>query len=187
MPDEEANDKDYIFLRFILDYLPKGIIGLLMSMVLAASMGSTASELNALASTTTVDFYKRLVRKEASDKHFVNASKIFVLLWGIIAMAFAYYGTLFENLIQFVNIVGSIFYGTVLGIFLSAFFLKYVSGISVFIAALIAQSIVLFCFLKTDIGFLWYNVIGCSAVMILSLIIELLMRTFRRNESHLVS
>jgi solute:Na+ symporter, SSS family len=187
LPDEEANDKDYIFLRFILDYLPKGIIGLLMSMVLAASMGSTASELNALASTTTVDFYKRLVRKEASDKHFVNASKIFVLVWGIIAMAFAYYGTLFENLIQFVNIVGSIFYGTVLGIFLSAFFLKYVSGISVFIAALVAQSIVLFCFLKTDIGFLWYNVIGCSAVMILSLIIELLMRTFRRDGSHLAS
>jgi len=176
LPDAESNDRDYIFIRFILDYLPKGIIGLLISMILAAGMSSTASELNALASTTTVDFYKRLIRKKADEKHYVIASKGFTLMWGLIAMSFAFYGSLFENLIQFVNIVGSIFYGTILGIFLSAFFLKYVSGVSVFIAALIAQAIVLVFFLTSDIGFLWYNVIGCSAVMLLSLFIERLRR-----------
>ncbi len=174
LPEVESNDRDYIFIRFILDYLPKGIIGLLISMILAAGMSSTASELNALASTTTVDFYKRLIRKEADDKHFVLASKGFVLMWGLIAMGLAFYGSLFENLIQFVNIVGSIFYGTILGIFLSAFFLKYVSGLSVFIAAILAQLIVLFFFLQTDIGFLWYNVIGCGAVILFSLLTELL-------------
>ncbi|MBK9984515.1 MAG: sodium:solute symporter [Saprospiraceae bacterium] len=187
LPDAESNDRDYLFIRFILDYLPKGIIGLLISMILAAGMSSTASELNALASTTTIDFYKRLIRKDASDKHFVYASKAFVLGWAVIAICFAYYGALFENLIQFVNIVGSIFYGTVLGIFLSAFYLKYVSGRSVFISALIAQAIVLYFFLKTDIGFLWYNVIGCGAVMIFSLIIEMLNRMIRRNESQLTT
>ncbi|MEP6795402.1 MAG: sodium:solute symporter [Saprospiraceae bacterium] len=181
LPDAESNDRDYLFIRFILDYLPKGIIGLLISMILAAGMSSTASELNALASTTTIDFYKRLIRKDASEKHFVYASKAFVLLWAVIAICFAYYGTLFENLIQFVNIVGSIFYGTVLGIFLSAFFLKYITGWSVFIAALIAQTIVLLFFLKSDIGFLWYNVIGCSTVMIFSLIIELILRLIRKK------
>ncbi len=186
LPNAESNDRDYIFIRFILDYLPKGVIGLLISMIIAAGMSSTASELNALASTTTIDFYKRLIRKDASDKHFVYASKAFVLGWAVIAICFAYYGTLFENLIQFVNIVGSIFYGTVLGIFLSAFYLKYVSGRSVFIAALIAQAIVLFFFLKTDIGFLWYNVIGCSVVMLFSLMIELSIKTFSRNESQIL-
>jgi Na+/proline symporter len=177
LPDVESNDRDYIFIRFILDYLPKGIIGLLISMILAAGMSSTASELNALASATTIDFYKRLIRKEASDRHYVNASKGFVLLWGMIAVGLALYGTLFENLIQFVNIVGSIFYGTILGIFVSSFFLKYVSGFSVFTAALLAQCTVLICFMKTDIGFLWYNVIGCGVVMLLSLLIEVIKRS----------
>ncbi len=176
LPDVESNDKDYIFIRFILDYLPKGIIGLLISMILAAAMSATASQLNSLASTTTVDFYKRLIRKDATEKHYVYASKVFIIVWGLIAMGFAFYGTLFENLIQFVNIVGSIFYGSILGIFLSAFFLKYVSGISVFIAAILSETLVIFCFLKTDIGFLWYNVIGTAAVMLLSLLIELTKR-----------
>ncbi|HZV72050.1 MAG TPA: sodium:solute symporter [Saprospiraceae bacterium] len=179
LPEAESNDRDYLFIRFILDYLPKGIIGLLISMILAAGMSSTASELNALASTTTIDFYKRLIRKDRSEKHYVYASKAFVLVWGVIAISFAYYGSLFENLIQFVNIVGSIFYGSVLGIFLSAFFLKYVSGFSVFRAALIAQATVLYFFLLTDIGFLWYNVIGCVAVMIFSLMIEWIKRNRR--------
>ena len=176
LPEAESNDRDYIFIRFILDYLPKGIIGLLISMILAAGMSSTASELNALASATTVDFYKRLIRKKGDEKHYVIASKGFTLLWGLIAMGFAFYGSLFENLIQFVNIVGSLFYGTILGIFLSAFFLKFVSGPSVFIAAVIAEVIVLLCFWNTDIGFLWYNVIGCVAVMLISLFIERIRR-----------
>jgi len=171
LPDAEANDRDYIFIRFILDFLPKGVIGLLITAILAAGMSSTASEINALASTSTVDYYKRIIHPVASDRHYVNASKGFTILWGLIAMSFASIGSLFENLIQFVNIVGSIFYGTVLGIFLAAFFLKKVTSSSVFISALAAQSIVILCFWKTEIGFLWYNVIGCGSVLILSLLI----------------
>lgn len=175
LPDEEPRDTDYIFIRFVLDFLPKGIIGLLIAAILAAGMSSTASELNALASTTTVDFYKRILNKSSSDKHYVYASKGFTLMWGLIAMGFAAFGTLFENLIQYVNIVGSLFYGTILGIFLAAFFLKQVTSTSVFIAALIAEAIVLTCFWKTNIGFLWYNVIGCGAVLILSILITAIM------------
>lgn len=171
LPDAEVNDRDYIFIRFILDFLPKGIIGLLITAILSAGMSSTASEINALASTTTVDYYKRLIRQQATDRHYVVASKLFTILWGLVAMGFASVGSLFENLIQFVNIVGSIFYGTVLGIFLAAFFLKNVTSLSVFVAALIAQAIVLMTFWKTDIGFLWYNVIGCASVLLFSLII----------------
>ncbi len=171
LPEAESRDTDYIFIRFILDFLPKGIIGLLIAAILAAGMSSTASELNALASTTTVDFYKRIVNQSGSEKHYVYASKAFTLMWGLIAMGFAAFGSLFDNLIQYVNIVGSIFYGTILGIFFAAFFLKRVSSTSVFIAALIAEAIVLLCFWQTEIGFLWYNVIGCSAVMLFSLLI----------------
>ncbi len=181
LPDAESNDKDYIFIRFVLDFLPKGIIGLLISMILAASMSSTAAELNALSSTTAIDFYKRLIRKNASEQHFVLASKYFVLLWGIIAMAFALYGTLFENLIQYVNIVGSIFYGSVLGIFLCAFFVPFTGGRSVFIAAVIAQCIVFYCYAVTNIGFLWYNVIGCAAVILFSFPLELILRSIRKK------
>jgi len=180
LPDAESNDRDYIFTGFILDYLPKGIIGLLISMILAAGMSSTDSELNAVGSATTVDYYKRLVRRNASDRHYVIASKGFTLMWGVIAMLFASVGSLFENLIQFVNIVGSIFYGTVLGIFLSAFFLKKVTPTSVFIGALVAQATVLVCFWKTEIGFLWYNVIGCTVVMLVSLLLTSLFKTIPR-------
>ena len=150
---------------------PKGVIGLLITAILAGGMSSTASELNALASTTTVDFYKRLMKKDAGEKHYVYASKGFTIMWGLIAMGFASVGRLFENLIQFVNIVGSIFYGTVLGIFLAAFFFRMISSRSVFIGGIIAQAIVLMCFWWTDIGYLWYNVIGCSSVILFSLLI----------------
>lgn len=169
LPDVETNDRDYVFIRFILDFLPKGIIGLLITAILAAGMSSTASELNALASTTTVDFYRRLVRPDASDVHYVTSSKWFTILWGAIAIGFASIGNLFENLIQFVNIIGSIFYGTILGIFLSAFLIKRMTSNAVFGAALIAQTTVLICYWATDIGFLWYNVIGCSVVLLVGL------------------
>jgi Na+/proline symporter len=172
LPEAESKDTDYVFIRFILDYLPRGVIGLLIAAILCASMSSTASELNALAATSTVDIYKRLVRPSSSDRHYVMASKGFTLMWGIIAMSFAAFGSLFENLIQFVNIVGSIFYGTILGIFLTAFFLKKVMGNAVFIAGLIAQTVVLLFFWFSDIGFLWYNVIGCTIVMAVSVILQ---------------
>jgi SSS family transporter len=124
VPEIEANDQDYIFLRFILDYLPPGIIGLLITAILAAGMSATASGINALASTSTIDFYKRLIRKEGEEKHYVRMSRLFTVLWGMVAIILACFGSLFENLIQFVNIVGSIFYGPILGVFLSTFFRK---------------------------------------------------------------
>lgn len=181
LPEVESNDKDYVFLRFIMDYLPHGFIGLLITTIIAAGMSATASGLNALGATTTVDIYKRLIRKEASEKHYVIASKSFTVMWGLIAIGFASVGSLFENLIQFVNIIGSIFYGTVLGIFLSAFLIRRMSSNAVFIAALIAQSIVLVCYWTTDIGFLWYNVIGCGGVVLVGLLIDLMLKSTRQK------
>ncbi|MCM2302530.1 MAG: sodium:solute symporter, partial [Flavobacteriaceae bacterium] len=139
----ETNDKDYVFIHFILNNLPRGLIGLLLAVILSAAMSSTASELNALASTTAIDLYKRNVKSEKSDQHYVTASKWFTLVWGVIAILVACFANLFDNLIQLVNIIGSIFYGNVLGIFLLAFFVKYVKGNAVFMAALITQVIVI--------------------------------------------
>jgi SSS family solute:Na+ symporter len=173
-PEAETNDRDYVFITFILDSLPTGLIGLLLAVIFSAAMSSTSAELNALASTTVVDIYQRHLKKDASELHFVSASRVFTLIWGGFAILFATYGSLFENLIQFVNIIGSIFYGTILGIFLVAFYLKKIGGNAVFWAAVLSEIIVIFTFLTTDIGFLWYNVIGCCGVIFFSFIIHLL-------------
>ncbi|MBT7704367.1 MAG: sodium:solute symporter, partial [Polaribacter sp.] len=135
----ESNDKDYVFIHFILNNLPRGLIGLLLAVILSAAMSSTASELNALASTTTMDLYRRNVQEEKNEAHFVKASKWFTLIWGLVAISIACVANLFENLIELVNIIGSIFYGNVLGIFLLAFFFKKVNGNAVFKAAIITQ------------------------------------------------
>ncbi len=172
LPGSETNDKDYVFIYYILNYLPKGIIGLLLAMILSAAMSSTASELNALASTTTLDIFKRNFNTNLSDIQSVNYAKLFTVLWGIIAIGFACIATLFENLIQFVNIVGSLFYGTILGIFLVGFFLKRVKGNAVFIAAILSEISILLIFKFVDIGFLWLNFIGVVIVMLLSLILQ---------------
>jgi len=172
VPEIEANDQDYIFLRFILDYLPPGIIGLLITAILAAGMSATASGINALASTSTIDFYKRLIRKEGEEKHYVRMSRLFTVFWGLVAIILACFGSLFENLIQFVNIVGSIFYGPILGVFLSTFFRKGISATAVFIAAIISQFIVLALFKFTVLGFLWYIVIGSISVITIGLLTE---------------
>ena len=170
----ETNDKDYVFLYFILNFLPKGMIGLLLAVIISAAMSSSASGLNALASTTAIDIYKRNVKGEKSEKHFVNATKLFTLFWGIVAILFACVGTLFENLIQLVNIVGSIFYGTVLGIFLVAFYIKYVRAQAIFIGAAISQATIFYIYFFTDfIGFLWLNVIGAALTILLSSLIQL--------------
>ncbi|WP_438712230.1 sodium:solute symporter [Aquimarina muelleri] len=182
-PDTETNDKDYVFIHFILNNLPRGLIGLLLAVILSAAMSSTASELNALASTTAIDLYKRNIKQEKSDKHYVSASKLFTLGWGIIAIIVACFANLFDNLIQLVNIIGSIFYGNVLGIFLLAFFIKFVHSNATFIAALITQvSIILIWYfaifrleqmgLKPYVGFLWLNLIGCVLVMGIAIIIQ---------------
>ncbi len=172
-PDQETNDKDYVFISFILGYLPTGLIGLLLAVIFSAAMSSTASELNALAATTTVDLYQRNVEKK-SAAHYVNASKTFTLIWGIIAILFASVGNLFENLIQLVNIIGSVFYGTILGIFLVAIFIKHVQGKAVFWAALISEAIILFLFCYDVVSFLWLNVIGAILTILLALAFQLL-------------
>ena len=151
-PAQETNDKDYVFISFILGYLPQGLIGLLLAVILSAAMSSTASELNALAATTTVDLYQRN-RQGETPAHYVKASKAFTLLWGVIAILFATYGSLFENLIQLVNIIGSVFYGTILGVFLVAFFSNRVQGKAVFWAAIVSELLILFIYTQDWVVF----------------------------------
>lgn len=174
-PHAETNDKDYVFINFIIHHLPKGIIGLLLAVIFSAAMSSTSAELNALATTSVIDIYKRTIRPDESASHYVNASMVATLLWGILAILFATFGTLFENLIQLVNIIGSIFYGTILGVFLVAFYIRRIGANAVFYAALIAEAIVLIMYFTMDIGFLWFNVIGCAGVVIVGLLIQMIL------------
>ncbi len=168
----ETNDKDYVFIHFILNNLPRGLIGLLLAVILSAAMSSTASELNALASTTAIDLYKRNIKVEKSKKHYVTVSKWFTLGWGILAISVACIANLFDNLIQLVNIIGSIFYGNVLGIFLLAFFVKYVKSNAVFVAAIITQVIVIVGYQLDWMPYLWLNLFGCGLVMLLAITIQ---------------
>ncbi|PQB07479.1 sodium:solute symporter [Polaribacter filamentus] len=168
----ESNDKDYVFIHFILNNLPRGLIGLLLAVILSAAMSSTASELNALASTTAMDLYKRNVKDEKSEGHYVKASKWFTLAWGILAISVACIANLFDNLIQLVNIIGSIFYGNVLGIFLLAFFIKFVKGNAVFIAALITQVLIIGVFILDWLPYLWLNLLGCALVMGIAILLQ---------------
>ena len=180
----ETNDKDYVFIHFILEALPKGLIGLLLAVILSAAMSSTASELNALGTITTIDIFKR---NQKSDRtNYLRVTQLFTLLWGIIAILFANYATLLDNLIQLVNIIGSIFYGNVLGIFFIAFFIRFIKGSAVFIAAICTQIIVIltyyyFIYLypagEEKLGYIWLNFIGCALVIKLALIFEIIKRT----------
>jgi SSS family solute:Na+ symporter len=170
-PQIESNDKDYVFIYFILNYLPQGLIGLLLAVILSAAMSSSASEINALSAITVVDLYKRF-RNTQEEKHYVWAGKAFTLLWGVIAIAFALVGNLFENLIQLVNIIGSLFYGTILGIFLIALFFKSIKANAVFFAALITEIIVLIIFNQDLVSFLWLNVIGAVLTVVTAIIIQ---------------
>jgi SSS family solute:Na+ symporter len=181
-PETETRDTDYVFMRFVMDYLPTGVVGLLFAAIFAAAMSSSSSELNALGSTTTVDLYKRSIRKEASDNHYVMSSKLFTAFWGFGAILFATYASLFENLIQAVNLLGSLFYGTILGIFVVGFFIKWIKGKAVFIAAIGSQALILVVHFfngkglmgfEWNIGFLWYNAIGCLAVVLFGLLLQL--------------
>src|SRR5690606_22877589 len=176
-PSAVTRDTDYVFMRFVMDFLPQGVIGLLFAVIFCAAMSSTSSELNALGSTTTVDMYKRSIRQKESSGHYLLSSKWFTALWGVFAIVFATYASLFENLIQAVNLLGSLFYGTILGIFLVGFYMKWVRGNAVFMAALFAEALILLIHWKNgdqlfgipiNIGYLWYNAIGCLAVMVLA-------------------
>ena len=191
-PEAETRDTDYVFMRFVMDYLPTGVVGLLFAAIFAAAMSSSSSELNALGSTTTVDLYKRSIRKEASDSHYVNSSKLFTAFWGLGAILFATYASLFENLIQAVNLLGSLFYGTILGIFVVGFFIKWIKGQAVFLAALLSQALILVVHffngkgifgMHWDIGFLWYNVIGCLSVVLFGLLLQSGIGTFGKKKS----
>ncbi len=174
LPDREPNDRDYIFISYIMDNLPVGFVGLLLAMIFSAGMSSTSAELSALATTGTVD----VVRRKRSDAQQVAATKRATVVFGIMALVFAAIFSLFENLIQAVNILGSLFYGTILGIFLVAFFVKWVQGTAVFAAALIAQALILFLhFSHIEIAFLWYNLIAPAILVVLAMIIQFFIRS----------
>src|SRR4051812_26087445 len=164
-PRAETNDTDYIFISFVMSHLPRGLIGLLLAVILCAAMSSTASELTALGGTTVVDFYKRSFRPDATDAQTMRAAKLFTAAWGVLAVLFAAFASLLDNLIQAVNILGSLFYGTILGLFLVALFTKRIRATPVFVAALLSEALVITAWLTTDIGVLWFNVIGCALVV----------------------
>ena len=171
-PAADTNDTNYVFLTFVTQQLPVGIVGFLIAIIFLAAMGSTASGLNSLASTTVVDFYKRIFRKQESDKGYLSASRWATVAWGVFCVIVALYANKLGNLIEAVNILGSLFYGTILGIFLVAFYIKKISGTAVFYAALISEAFIVYAW-KTDLtAFLWLNVMGCMAVMSISFLIQ---------------
>jgi SSS family solute:Na+ symporter len=167
-----GNDADYVFITFILRELPHGLIGLLVAAFFAAALSSKAAELNALGTTTTVDLYRHLVRREGSDTHYVIASKWFTIFWGLVAISVALFANLMENLIQATNILGSIFYGVVLALFLVAFFIRRIGGTAVFWSAIGAQLLVIALYFTLSISYLWYNIIGCAACVLLALALQ---------------
>jgi Na+/proline symporter len=177
-PKAETNDTNYIFLRYVIDYLPHGLIGLLIAVIFAASMQSKSAELNALASCTIVDIYKRSFKKEASDAHYLSASKWTTALWGVYAIGVAMFANKLGSLIEAVNVLGSLFYGTILGIFLVAFMFKNLKGSSTFYAAIVTEAIVLFMYFFTDISFLWFNLFGSILVIAFSYIINWVQHSF---------
>jgi Na+/proline symporter len=168
-PKADTNDTNYIFLNFVISFLPVGLIGLVLAAILSASMSSTSAELNALATTTIVDIYKRMIKKDASDKHYLFVSKLATVFWGFYAISFALFANRLGSLIEAVNVLGSLFYGTILGIFLVAFYIKNIVGTATFIAAIIAELLVIACFFFTEIPYLWFNMIGCVVVVIVAM------------------
>lgn len=172
-PNAKTKDTDYVFITFVMNYLPIGLIGLLLAVIFSAAMSSTSSELNALATTTVIDLYRRQIVKDRDDAHYLSASKWFTIMWGVIALTFAVFADLFENLIQAVNMIGSLFYGVILGVFAVAFWFKKIGGNAVFTAAIIGEILVLIIFALTQFGvielaYLWLNLIGCILVILLA-------------------
>jgi Na+/proline symporter len=168
----DTNDTNYIFLSFVTQQLPIGVVGILIAVIFLAAMGSTASGLNSLASTTIVDFYIRIFKKEGSEKKYLSASRWATVAWGVFCIVVAFYASRLGNLIEAVNILGSLFYGTILGIFLVAFYMKRVGGAAVFYAALIAEAFIVYAWIVELTAFLWLNVIGCLLVMFFAFVIQ---------------
>ena len=171
-PEAETNDNNYVFLSFVTRYLPQGLIGLLIAIIFLASMGSTASALNSLASTTVVDIYKRLINKNASDEKYLSVSRWITIMWGLLSLLMALFASKMGNLLEAVNILGSLFYGTILGIFVVGFYLKKIGGSATFIAALITEVIVFSCWMMNIMAFLWLNVVGCVLVVLIASILQ---------------
>jgi SSS family solute:Na+ symporter len=181
-PEAETKDVDFVFITFIMTQMPQGLVGLLIAVILCAAMSSTASALNALASTTCVDIYKRSINPHASERHYLKASRVLTVVWGLLTILFALFASLVDNLIQAVNILGSLFYGTILGIFLCAFYFKYIKSNAVFIAALIAQISIFLLYFYSDIAFLWYNLIGPIIVIVAGYIVQLFLSGKEQTE-----
>jgi SSS family solute:Na+ symporter len=178
-PNADTNDNNYIFLSFVTKYLPKGLVGILIAIIFLASMGSTASALNSLASTSVIDVYKRLVKKDGSERQYLLASRWATIIWGLVCIGMALYASKIGNLIEAVNILGSYVYGTILGVFLVAFYVKRVDGRAVFIAALLAEALVCALGFLNVVAYLWLNVIGCLLVVLLSVLLQASARTTR--------
>jgi len=179
--DPKSKESDYVFITFILQQMPHGLVGLLIAVILCATMSATSAILNALGSTTAIDFYRPLIRPTATDHHYVVAAKALTAVWGLIAIAVASFASLVENLIEAGNILGSVFYGSILGLFLAGFFIRRITGSAVFFAAVLAQTLVFVLFATTNIGYLWYNLIGCAAVLILAPVLQ--QTVFRNTEA----
>lgn len=171
-PNADTNDNNYIFLSFVTTTFPKGFIGLLIAIIMLASMGATASAINSLASTTVVDIYKRFVNKHASENRYLAVSRICTIGWGVFTVIIALYSSKLGNLLEAVNILGSLFYGTILGIFLVAFYVKRVGGKAVFWAAIISEILVIWIWTLDVVAFLWLNLIGCTLVIVIGLILQ---------------
>ena len=172
----ETKDTDYAFLYFVLNHLPHGLIGLLLAVMFCAAMSSTSGQISSLASTTIIDFYKRSFRKGKSDSHYVGATRVATLCWGAVTVGFAVSAPLFDNLIQAVNIIGSLFYGTILGVFLVAFFFKKIDGHAALLAAAVSEACIVLLFILDGgnrVSYLWYNAIAPILVVSLSFIFRL--------------
>jgi len=174
----DNNDTNYIFLRFVIDYLPKGLIGLLIAVIFLAAWGSIAAALNSLASCTVVDIHKKFIKKDCTDIIDYKTSRWYTFAWGVFSIVIAMFATNMGSLIEAVNVLGSLFYGVILGVFLVAFYLKHVKGNAVFISAIIIELCIVWLFWKSSVGFLWLNAIGALGVVLLSLIVQ---ATFRKR------
>ena len=161
----DFHDTNYIFLSFVTNYLPAGLVGLIIAVIFTAAMSSTSGEINSLAAVSVIDLYSRHIRKDASDHHYLKASRLATVFWGVYAVIFAQYGKNFGALIETVNIVGSLFYGGLLGVFVLAFFFKSVSGTGAFFGVIAGEAAIFSAYLFTSISYLWYNVIGCLVVI----------------------
>lgn len=172
LPGTEAKDTDYIFIGFVVSRFPPGLVGLLLAVILCAAMSAVAAALSSLGSTTVIDFYRVSIRPGESDHHYLGAGRWFTVFWGVVAVLFAVFASHLDNLIQAVNILGSIFYGPMLGVFLVGLFLKPIRAVPVFWATVVAQALVVAVYLGSTIGFLWYNVIGCVAVVAVAAVLS---------------